>query len=416
MNNYYSRISDIESFLFEKYEFRYNDVLGRTEYRNKNNEGNKYQKVNDYFANTLLRELSMKGLSYPKDSLINLLKSDFAPKYNSLRNYFNDLPEWDGVDYIAQLASTISTTNDELFLISLSKWLVGTVASVMNDETINHIMLIFIGKQGVGKSSWIKGLVPEDLKEYYYEGMVYPKDKDSRIQLSERMVINIDELGVLNSRDLEMLKDLITNGSINVRRVYARHSESMTRIASFVGSGNHKEFLSDTTGNRRFLCFDVKGVNYKHEVPIGKVYSQAVHLYRSGFQHWLDGDEISLVNENNEDFTSHSVEEDLLLKYLEPCPKEDGTLFDSATGILKKLLELDNPSSDGKPNNGSRINTPSVVALGKMLNKHGFSSGKKKGMKVYYYREKQEKVVVEVEEVIYGYGYYRERKKVNKKR
>lgn len=392
-----SRTSDVQKFLSERFLFRYNIVLAKTEYQIKDGD-KEYKEITDYEINTISLSMEKVGLNYGTDQLRKLLNSEFVPKYDPFQEYLNNLPAWNGQDYIGELANTVNTTKNELFSWVFRKWLVAVVASLIDNNIINHTVLVFVGKQGKGKSTWIRKLIPTELKEYYYEGVISPSNKDDKFQLAENMVINLDELQSLRPSDIEALKGLITSTQVKLRRPYARTQESMPRRASFTGSVNHKEFLTDTTGNRRFLCFETESIDYENNVPIDGVYAQALHLYKDGFQYWFDEKEISLINENNNDFMSISVEEDLLLQYLEPCFKEDSNaLFNSPTAILKELLILDSPNPE--PRGISGINNPSAISLGKMLNKHGFDRKKVKGISGYYYKIKSV-----IEESGYGYS------------
>lgn len=358
-----SRTSDVQKFLSERFLFRYNIVLAKTEYQIKDGD-KEYKEITDYEINTISLSMEKVGLNYGTDQLRKLLNSEFVPKYDPFQEYLNNLPAWNGQDYIGELANTVNTTKNELFSWVFRKWLVAVVASLIDNNIINHTVLVFVGKQGKGKSTWIRKLIPTELKEYYYEGVISPSNKDDKFQLAENMVINLDELQSLRPSDIEALKGLITSTQVKLRRPYARTQESMPRRASFTGSVNHKEFLTDTTGNRRFLCFETESIDY----------------------------------ENNNDFMSISVEEDLLLQYLEPCFKEDSNaLFNSPTAILKELLILDSPNPE--PRGISGINNPSAISLGKMLNKHGFDRKKVKGISGYYYKIKSV-----IEESGYGYS------------
>lgn len=413
MNYFNQRTSEIQRFLLENFEFRYNIVLGKTEYRSKSKDSKiiEFQEITDYEMNSILFLMGSHGINLGTEHLRQLLNSDFVPKYNPFHDYFNSLPEWDRIDYIKQLAGTINATNNELFLWVLQKWLVSTVASLMDDDVINHTIIVLAGKQGKGKSSWIRKLVPEALKRYYYEGIINPMNKDDKFQLAENILIHLDELQSLRTSEIEALKALITSIQVKLRRPYARTQETMPRRASFTGSVNNKEFLTDTTGNRRFLCFETLSIDYLHNISMDMVYAQALYLYKKGFQYWFDESEIAVINESNSDFMTTSVEEDMLLKYLEPCSKEDEeSIFSATTEILKTLLIKDNPDPE-KPNNiVSRINNPTAITLGKMLVKHGFQKSKVKGMQGYYYKIKNEPSErIEIKEV--GYGYYAPKKK-----
>jgi predicted P-loop ATPase len=328
----------VESYLIRKYDFRYNQVTGKIEY--KLISGSEFTSITDYGLNTIVREMVHAGINCKVSLLRNTLFSDFTPIYNPFVAYFNSLPEWDRItDHIRELANTVITTNDPLWHFCFVKWLVACVGCVLQDDVTNHAVIVFAGEQGLGKTTWVLNLVPSELKEYCYSGVINPNNKDALIQLSETMLINMDELESLNRSELGSLKELITKSTIRIRRPYGFSNETLPRRASFAGSVNGKEFLSDTTGNRRFLCFEVLKIDYKNKVNLDGVYAQALSLFKSGFQYWFDQAEIQIINQNNEQFRSLAVEEELLQTYFAPCTLVNADYILSTTELLKWLSE-----------------------------------------------------------------------------
>ncbi len=294
------------------------------------------------------------------------LNSDFCPLFNPFEDYFNNLPSYDEkTDYITDLANTITTTKQDLWQQCFKKWLVAIVGCVLDDRVINHTVIVFSGKQGLGKTTWIERLVPKQLKEYLFSGTINPNNKDTLVQLSECMLINLDELENLNRSEIGSLKEIITKTQIRMRKAYGHNNETMPRRASFAGSVNTAQFLNDSTGSRRFLCFELEGIQYQHEVDINLVFSQALFLFKSGFRHWFDQEEIKNISENNEQYQLRSPEEELLLTWFEPCEKEKATLFLNASQIAAILAER------------------TINKLGKALKKHNFIRLKKNGIFVY---------------------------------
>jgi predicted P-loop ATPase len=163
-----------------------------------------------------------------------------------------------------------------------------------------------------------------------------------------------------------------------MRRAYGHNNETMPRRASFAGSVNTAQFLNDSTGSRRFLCFELEGIQYQHEVDIDNVFSQALYLFKTGFRYWFDQDEIKNITENNEQYQLRSPEEELLLTWFEPCESEKANAFLNASQIAAKLAERAKLT----------INDSVINKLGKALKKHNFQRIKKKGIYVYALLEK----------------------------
>ena len=354
-------IDKLENFLNNRYKFRYNEVLGKLEYRRVNGKVWKY--ITDFKENSILREIQKAKVRCSINSLRNLLRSDFCEMYDPFKDYFGNLAEYTGdKDYIEELALTITTTKPELWKQCFKKWFVAMVACVLDEKQINQTVIVFSGKQGLGKTTWIEKLMPRELKQYIFSGTVNPNNKDTLIHLAECMLINLDELENLNRTEIGSLKELITKTHIRMRKAYGHNNENMPRRASFAGSVNTAQFLNDTTGSRRFLCFELENIEYQHEVNINLCYTQAYKLYQDGFRHWFNQEEIKEINTNNEQYQLKSPEEKLLLTWFEPATRETANAFLNASQIAVRLATVANINvTDG-----------TVNKLGKALKKHGF--------------------------------------------
>ena len=380
-------IDKLENFLSTRYIFRHNIVSGKLEYQQLSNSfpsgrpggaKKKWNVMNDFIENSMLRECLKGRIKTNLSSLRNLLYSDFCELFNPFEDYFFNLPSYDEkTDYITELANTITTTKQDLWQQCFKKWLVAMVGCVLDDKVINHTVIVFSGKQGLGKTTWVEKLVPKPLKEYLFSGTINPNNKDTLVQLAECMLINLDELENLNRSEIGSLKEIITKTQIRMRKAYGHNNETMPRRASFAGSVNTAQFLNDSTGSRRFLCFELEGIKYQHDVDINMAFSQALFLFKSGFRFWFDQEEIKSITENNEQYQLHSPEEELLLTWFEPCSKEEATLFLNASQIAAKLADRTKLN----------LNDGTINKLGKALKKHNFIKISKKTGYVYAVKE-----------------------------
>ncbi|EKT4520610.1 DUF3874 domain-containing protein [Flavobacterium psychrophilum] len=372
-----TQIDRLELFLSTRYVFRHNIVSGKLEFQYFGKK--KWNVMNDFIENSMLRECLKGRIKTNLSSLRNLLYSDFCELFNPFEDYFFNLPTYDEkTDYITELANTITTTKQELWQQCFKKWLVAMVGCVLDDKVINHTVIVFSGKQGLGKTTWVEKLVPKQLKEYLFSGTINPNNKDTLVQLAECMLINLDELENLNRSEIGSLKEIITKTQIRMRKAYGHNNETMPRRASFAGSVNTAQFLNDSTGSRRFLCFELEGIKYQHNVDINMAFSQALFLFKSGFRFWFDQEEIKNITANNEQYQLHSPEEELLLTWFEPCSKEEAGIFLNASQIASKLSERTKLN----------LNDATINKLGKALKKHNFIRLKKEGIYVYAMLEK----------------------------
>ncbi len=372
-----SYIDKLEMFLNNRYNFRYNTVLGKLEF--KTLKAHKWKPMTDFSENSILREILKAKVKCSINSLRNLLHSDYCDMFDPFNIYFENIPEnEDETDWIEKLADTITTTKQNLWRECFKKWFVAMVACVLDEKQVNQTVIVFSGKQGLGKTTWIEKLMPKPLKEYIFSGTINPSNKDTLIHLAECMLINLDELENLNRTEIGSLKEIITKTHIRMRKAYGHNNENMPRRASFAGSVNTAQFLNDTTGSRRFLCFEVEHIEYTHEIDINKVYSQALKLHKEGFRHWFNQEEIKEINDNNEQYQLRSPEEELLLTWFKVSDKENANAFLNTTQIAVKLAER------AKLN----ITDGTVHKLGKALKKHNYLRLKRNGSYVYAMLEK----------------------------
>lgn len=373
-------IEQIELFLRAQWQFRYNVVSNKAEFKLVKEPDAPFAEMRDFDYNSILRDLKYADLQCSMSNLRMILASEFMPEYDPYIEYTSTLPEWDGqTDYIERLANTVATGNSDFWQRAFKKWFVAMTASWMQTEVVNHTALILSGAQGVGKTTWLGNLIPAPLRKYVFAGMINVRDKDSQVKLSECCLIVMDELENMG-RNLDALKELITKKDIYLRRAYAFTHERYIRRASFAGSINNKDFLHDITGNRRFLCFKAKQINYQPFTDLDRAYSQAIYLVNSGFQYWFSQDELAELEQNNEEFRAVIPEEEQLMTFYEPCDEADPeAVFMKTTDILKNLLRL------------SGLRSLSEQKLGRVLMAH-FKRVKRQGRYGYMIKTKTQEV------------------------
>ena len=218
------------------------------------------------------------------------------------------------------------------------------VASWMHDEVVNHTVLVLVGRQGIYKTTWLDHLIPPALRPYSSKlplsGQI---SKDDRLRLCENGMLNIDELDAICGREMNIMKSLLTSTDINERAAYGRLKERKVRLASFCASTNKREFLTDITGNRRWLPFEVESIQnpFYTTLPYEMMYAQAVYLVQNDFNYWFDMDEIEVMEQHNEDFRAQENEEQLL-PILFDIPAEGKGEFMTTAEISERLVTYGN--------------------------------------------------------------------------
>ena len=255
-------------------------------------------------------------------------------------------------DYIRELAATVRVKGGEqeqmLWHLYLKKWLVGMVASWISDDVVNNVILVLIGEQGAYKTTWFNYLLPPPLKQYFYtKTNANRMSKDDILTLAQYALVCCEELDTMRPAELNQLKAAVTMPSIDERAAYAHYHEHRKHIASFCGTGNSTQFLSDPTGNRRWLPFEVESIVSPRDHPFHYegIYAQALALFKSGFQYWFTKEEIQELNHHNRQFETPHLERELVSLYFRvPLESENGMFMTSAraiqiigTGISQKL-------------------------------------------------------------------------------
>ena len=332
------------SFIAANYNFRYNQVTTQLEYQTikSGKITSEYQPVDDRVRNLILKRMGNEDLDFSNVRFRSFVENDdISIPYNVIEEYFYNLPEWSGEnDYIQELANTVKTDDDEFFVDVLKRYLVGAVDCLLNNKS-NDICLILQGDQGIGKTKWMKTLIPKNLlDDFFHESPIDTKNKEHDEYLSTKWFIMLDELEAMRSNEINALKAFVTKTQISHRKVFKEYGLKFPRRASFLGNVNDSEFLSDTTGSRRWLAFAAKEIDYEHKIDINKVYAQAFYLLNSGtFRHWFNREEINVLNERNEQFSIKSKEEEMLVQNFEilEAGQHGGEWF-SSTEIIERLV------------------------------------------------------------------------------
>ncbi|WP_312819380.1 VapE domain-containing protein, partial [Kaistella carnis] len=321
-------------YLNSKYSLRFNTIS--LEFEIKRSLDKKWSSLN---LSSLYIELIQSGIDIPMNKLEILVRSHLINQYNPISEYFESLEQWDGDDHIKNLCSYVKTNDNKAFLYHMEKWFTRAVLCALEKEKINkHCLVLANTIQNSGKSTFLRFFIPRKLMNYLSEDIGL--DKDSRIKLCKNLIINLDELSVLAKADINSLKAFISKTHINERLPYARKSEYLERICSFVGSTNKTDFLTDESGSVRWIIFEVTekiNFNYSLEIDIDKVWAQAYfNAYkREGFNPELTLADISENEKRNEGFTQMTLEQEMVNKFFEPSDNLEE--FKTATEVMMDL-------------------------------------------------------------------------------
>ena len=332
------KVTLLKNYLNRTKDLRFNEVAFKVEISKKGK--NQFEKLK--FENLYIEILEKSKLNGIREMLESLLNSDFIPRYNPIKSYLISLREWDETqpDYISQLSNYIKAKNEYWFKEQFKKMLVRTLACATGEVKFNKQCFTLVGKQNDGKTSFVRFLCPPQLKEHFKENLNL-EHKDSLFALARNFIINLDELASFSRKDLNMAKSYFTLGEFQEREHFGKWDESYTRIASFFASTNKSDFLTDETGSVRWLIMEIEGINfnYRQEINIDLVWSQAYALLKNGFEYEITKEEIAYSEKNNKRFNQISYEMELIQQHFEVCNKEEFDLYASAA-VIKDELEV----------------------------------------------------------------------------
>ena len=376
---YTASVEDIKAFLSDHVYLRHNVITRRVECRlpsNYERDGTDWQPVTDRIVNSLWAELSKEKPARVQD-VYRVIESDFVPEYHPFRFYLENLPPWDGENHILAMSLSVSVRGDVdtqmRFADYLTKWLVGMVAGWVDDAVVNNVILVLIGEQGSYKTTWFNYLLPPELRCYFYtKTNANRMGRDDLLTLAQYGLVCCEELDTMRPSELNQLKAAVTMPSIDERAAYAHYHEHRKHIASFCGTGNNTQFLSDPTGNRRWLPFEVESIESPRDHPFDyeAIYAQAYALYQEGFQYWFSREEIAKLSAHNRHFETPRLEYELAsLYFAHPTGAKPGEFMSVARAMQIVSANISQKLS--------------AVHLGRALADQGFRRVKYQGIRGY---------------------------------
>lgn len=376
----FNKLNQAFSFLQERFDFRFNEITAELEYRLKDQK--EFRFFDEYAYNEMVFRLNDANINVAENLLKSILYSvnceDYIGKrFNPFKEYILNLPRWNEGDpdfiqiFLQQIQLKEESSRNYLNAM-FKKWIVGMIVSLIDDEPnhykVNQLAFIMVGGQGKFKSTFLQRLLPEEWrKKYYYDSTFNFNNKDHELLIGTKAIINLDELSSFNKTDIDLIKSKITQPQIEVRPPYGRTSIRLKRRASFCGSINHREFLRDETGNRRWFVVQIDNIQIDPDFDISLIYSQALYYKEKGFHYWVDQEDIVEIEKENEKFIDRSMEEENILRYFKKPEKDD---FNSNTVQYLSASEIADYISTQIPK--YNINGSVKRGIGRALGRHNF--------------------------------------------
>ena len=329
----------VNVFLNANYELRKNVMRGVAEYRVRTGLGFSFQDLTEEARNSITMRALEQGIKCWDKDIRRYVDSDDIERYDPMNDYLEHLPHWDGKDRVTALAQRIPTEWAEwshLFHI----WMRSMVAMWLGKGQLtgNALVPLLIGRQGCGKSSFCRILLPRHLQDYYNDRINFKNENDLNLGLSSFGLINLDEFDRVTQRQQIVLKYLLSTAELKYRPPYGKAYSSHRRYASFIGTTNEPTPLTDPTGSRRFICVSINGnIDFQTPVYHDQLYAQLLQEICDGERYWLTKDEERALMSHNLQYQQLNGLGEMLLSIVQR-PKEDDP--DGQWMTLKELSEL----------------------------------------------------------------------------
>jgi len=301
----------VEEFLCANYLFRRNVLNGKIEFATQKDESqtSDYRTLTQEALNSIILKAKRQEIAEgnPKTDIMEYIHSEEVPTYNPIEEFLNSLPAWDGQNHVAELFSRLPGVSSEQ-LSFLSVWLRSTVAHWLQMDTLhgNECVPTLIGSQGCGKTTFLRRMLPQHLRQYYLDHLNLSNKFDKEMALTNNLLVNLDELDAIRPSQHAALKQTLSKSKVNGRPIFGCAQEDRPRFASFVATTNNPHPLTDATGSRRYICIQIPQGQYIDnvgEINYEQLYAQVLYeLREQKAPYWFNNEEVARIQELNIEF------------------------------------------------------------------------------------------------------------------
>lgn len=364
-----------EEFMNRRYEFRHNTQIGEVEYRERCSFFFRFRPIDKRMQNSIQLDAQSEGIAIWDRDVDRYLHSNRIPIYNPLEEFLFHLPNWDGKDRIAELASQVPCNNPHWATL-FHRWFLNMVSHWRGgDKTYaNSTSPLLVGAQGTRKSTFCRDLIPPELRGYYTDSIDFSRKRDAEMYLNRFALINIDEFDQVTLTQQGFLKHILQKPVVNLRKPYGSSVQELQRFASFIATSNQKDLLTDPSGSRRFICIEVAGtIDTTHPIDYGQLYAQAMYEIYHGERYWFNEEDEAIMTESNREFEQTPPTMQLFYRSFKASENEKDGEYLSPMEILDIIQKTTSiPLSSSK-----------VSQFGRLLQKDGVPSKHTKRGTVY---------------------------------
>lgn len=351
-------VMQMDEFMKRRYEFRFNQLTSQVECRQRNSFDFYFRPVDRRLMASITMNAQYEGLKLWDKDVVRYLNSDRVPLYQPVEEFLYGLPHWDGKDHIGDLTKRVPCDNPHWAQL-FRRWFLSMVAHWrgLSKNHANSTSPILVGPQAYRKSTFCRLILPPCLQAYYTDSIDFSRKRDAELYLNRFLLINMDEFDQIGITQQPFLKHILQKPVVNTRRPNASAVEELRRYASFIGTSNHKDLLTDTSGSRRYLGVEVTGViDVVRPVDYEQLYAQAMAALYHNERYWFDEKEEAIMMEANQEFEQSPVIEQLFLVYYRVAEDDEEGEWMLAADILQRIQKASKMKfSPGQVNYFGRI-------------------------------------------------------------
>ena len=338
------KTKQLMDFLNAHYKFRYNTIMGYTEYKDNDYHYMEWMPVDDRTLKGMTMKVRLAGIDARDNDVRRYVQSNMIKPHDPIADYlWAQYYKWDGKDHIRKLARTVPTKNPHWedwfytwFLGMVRQWQVTNLAKYGNQA-----VPLLISTQGWNKTTFCEQLLPPELSFGYTGNLQLDNKKQVLQQIAQMLLINLDEFNQISPHTQQgFLKNIITLSSVKIKRPYGRHVEDFPRRASFIATTNQADVLADPSGSRRFLSVELTGpIDVSTPPNYEQLYAQAMRALHQHEPYYFGPAETQQIMEWNSQFSVKTAGEQFFFDYFEPVADESEGEWMSATAIFSFLKE-----------------------------------------------------------------------------
>ena len=334
-------VREMKQFVANTFEVRHNVITDVYEFRQKGD--NAWRPLDERGFNTIACGIEEANIFCLDSRIKHWLRSDFATDYHPVRQWLDAVRgKWDGVDRTADLFSRISPYR---YCRGMGRiWLRAVVSQWLGYDTehANAVMLLLVSpQQGLHKSTFVRELLPPELRDYYTDDFSLSAKGNAQRKLVEFAIVNIDEFDKENPKKMPELKTLMQTMKPSFIGSYKKNFNRLPRIASFVGTSNSRQLLHDRTGSRRFLILEPKEMIRTGGIDYVQLYAQMIHEVEAGLPTYFTKAQEREMQRRNQRYAVKDEVETLFSTFFRPARDNKEGVLITAEEILQKLSTQD---------------------------------------------------------------------------